>query len=100
MLLDYLLYSWKYPLTTRIESRKIAYQYIVKQSKKLNLKLNLTSGEALKDINISLNELIRLKEGLDDPSPELIRALKKLLLGIVSEAEIDKYLISAFQPKA
>ena len=86
-------------MSTRGESRKIAYQYIVKQSKKLNIKLSLTSDEVLKDINISLNELIRLKEGLDDPSPELIRVLKKLLLGIVSEAEIDKYLVSPFQPK-
>ena len=42
---------------------------------------------------------MRLKEGLDDPSPELVRALKKLLLGVVSEAEIDKYLVSPFQPK-
>ena len=86
-------------MSTRGESRKIAYQYIVKQSKKLNIKLSLTSDEVLKDINISLNELIRLKEGLDDPSPELIRVLKKLLLGIVSEAEIGKYLVSPFQPK-
>ena len=86
-------------MATRGKSRKIAYQYIVKQSKKLNLKLSLTSDDALKDVNISLNELIRLKEGLDDPSPELVRTLKKLLLGVVSEAEIDKYLVSPFQPK-
>ncbi len=86
-------------MTTRGENREIAYQFIVEQSKKLNIKLSLTSDEVLKNINISLNELIRLKEGLDDPSPELIRALKKLLLGIVSEAEIDKYLVSPFQPK-
>ncbi len=86
-------------MTTRSENRKIAYQYIVEQSKKPSLKLSLTSDEVLKDINISLNELIRLKEGLDDPSPELVRALKKLLLGVVSEAEIDKYLVSPFLPK-
>ena len=86
-------------MTTRGESRKIAYQYIVEQSKKPNLKLSLTSDEVVKDVNISLDELMRLKEGLDDPSPELVRALKKLLLGVVSEAEIDKYLVSPFQPK-
>ena len=86
-------------MTTRGESRKIAYQYIVKQSKKLNLKLSLTSDEILKDINISLNELIRLKEGLDDPSPELVQALKKLLLGVATVVEIDKYLVRPFQPK-
>jgi len=86
-------------LTTRGESRKIAYEYIVKQSKKLNLKLSLTSVEVLKDINISLNELIRLKEGLDDPSPELVQALKKLLLGVATVVEIDKYLVRPFQPK-
>jgi len=86
-------------LTTRGESRKIAYQYIVEQSKKPNLKLSVTSEEVIKDVKISLDELMRLKEGLDDPSPELVRALKKLLLGVVSEAEIDKYLVSPFQPK-
>lgn len=86
-------------MTTRGESRKIAYQYIVEQSKKPNLKLSLTSDEVLKDINISLNELIRLKEGLDDPSPELVQALKKLLLGVATVVEIDKYLVRPFQPK-
>jgi len=86
-------------LTIRGESRKIAYQYIVEQSKKPNLKLSVTSDELIKDINISLDELMRLKEGLDDPSPELVRALKKLLLGVVSEAEIDKYLVIPVQPK-
>ncbi len=86
-------------MTTRGESRKIAYQYIVKQSKKLNLELVLTSDEVLKDINISLNELIRLKEGLDDPSPELVQALKKLLLGVATVVEMDEYLVRPFQPK-
>ena len=86
-------------MTTRSESRKIAYQYIFEQSKKPSLKLSLTSDEVLKDINISLNELIRLKEGQDDPSPELVRAFKKLLPGVVSEVEIDKYLVSPFLPK-
>ena len=86
-------------MTTRSESRKIAYQFIIVQSKKPNLKLSVTSDEVIKDVNISLDELIRLKEGLDDPSPELVRALKKLLLGVVTEAEIDKYLVRSFQPK-
>jgi len=86
-------------LPTRVESRKIAYQYIVEQSKKPNLQLSVTSDEVIKDVNISLAELMRLKEGLDDPSLELVRALKKLLLGVVSEVEIDKYLVRPFQPK-
>lgn len=86
-------------MTTRGESRKIAYQYIVKQSKELNLKMSLTSDEVLKGINISLNELIRLEEGLDDPSPELVQALKKLLLGVATVVEIDRYLVRPFQSK-
>ena len=86
-------------MPTRVESRKIAYQYIVEQSKKPNLQLSVTSDEVIKDVNISLAELMRLKEGLDDPSLELVRALKKLLLGVVSEVEIDKYLVRPFQPK-
>ncbi len=87
-------------MTTRGESRKIAYQYIVKQNKKLNLKLSRTSDEVMNDVNnISLNELMRLKEGLADPSLELVQALKKLLLGVATGAEIDKYLVRPFQLK-
>ena len=84
-------------MSDRSDSRKIAYQYIVKQSDKLNLKLSRTSDEAIRDANISLNELMRLKEGLADPSPELVQALKKLLLGVATEAEIEKYLVIPFQ---
>ena len=84
-------------MSDRSDSRKIAYQYIVKQSDKLNLKLSRTSDEAIRDANISLNELMRLKEGLADPSPELVQALKKLLLGVATEAEIEKYLAIPFQ---
>ena len=78
----------------------MAYEYIIKQSKKLNLELSHTSDEVLKDINISLNELFRLKEGLDDPSLELVQALKKLLLGVATVVEMDEYLVRPFQPKA
>ena len=78
----------------RSENRKIAYRYIVEQSKKMNR----TSDEVLKDIdNISLDELTRLREGLIDPSSELVQALKKLSLVVTTEDEINKYLVEPFQ---
>ena len=40
-----------------------------------------------------------LKEGLADPSAELVQALKKLLLGVATGVEIAKYLVRSFQPK-
>jgi len=48
--------------------------------------------------NISLDELVGLKEGLSDPSQELVVALKKILRRVTSEAEIDKHLVKPFLP--
>ena len=84
------------PLATRSENRKRAYQYIKKQSEKLKL----ISDKAINDVNnISLDELIRLKNGLADPSLELVQALRKLFMGIANKEEIDGYLFRPFQHK-
>lgn len=51
----------------------------------------------LADVNyISLAELVELREGTAEPSKELVTALKKLLNGVASEAEIEDYLVSPF----
>ena len=83
-------------MSNRNESRKVAYQFIVKQSEKMSFILDKVAND-VNNISVSLDELIRLKEGLVDPSPELVRSLKKLLSGVVSGAEIDKYLVKPFQ---
>ena len=72
--------------------RKTAYEYVSKHMEKFH---------ALPDdpdhpLVISLKELILLKEGLADPSAELVTSLKRLLRGAVTEAEIDAYLVAPF----
>ena len=85
-------------MTTRSENRKRAYQYIMRQSEKLNLTLHSDSYKTTTDVNyISLDDIVRLKKGLADPPPELVLALRNLLKGVASEAEIDEYLVRPFQ---
>jgi hypothetical protein len=74
----------------------MAYQFIVKQSEKISL----TSDRVISDgdnISILLDELTKLKKGLVDPSLALVQALKKLLSGVVSEAEVGIYLVEPYQ---
>ena len=87
-------------MTSRRESRKRAYHYIITQATKLNLDLSRTSDKAAADANyISLNDLVGLKEGLTDPTQQLVVALKKLLKSVTSEVEIDEYLVKPFHTK-
>ncbi len=82
------------------ENRKKAYYYIITQINKLNLYLDRNADSRTTDYNyISLNDLVELKEGLADPSKELVFSLKTLLKGSVSEAEIDEYLVKPFCDK-
>jgi hypothetical protein len=78
------------------ENRKAAYRFIVRQREKISL----TQDKLINDSNsilISLDEMAKLKGGLVDPSPVLVQALKKLLSGVVSEVEINKYLVKPFR---
>lgn len=87
-------------MTSRRESRKRAYHYIITQATKLNLDLNRTSDKVAADANyISLNDLVGLKEGLTDPTQQLVVALKKVLKSVASELEIDEYLVKPFHTK-
>lgn len=83
----------------RRRSQTRAYHFIIEKAQKVNQNLNRKLGKRLESINyISLDDLLRLKERLTDPSPELVAALKKLLRHVVSEAEIDDYLVIPFLP--
>ena len=86
-------------MISRYENRTRAYRYIVEQAKKINWDLTPTSDRTVADnCNISLDELVGLKEGFSDPSQEVVVALKKILRRVTSEAEIDKYLVKPFLP--
>ena len=45
---------------------------------------------------IPLDDIVSLKEGLADPSTELVASLKQLLKGVSTEVEIDAYLVAPF----
>ena len=62
-------------------------------------KLHGFSYDADHPSTIPLNELMLLKEGLADPSDELVTSLKQLLRGFVPEAEIDAHLVAPFQQR-
>jgi hypothetical protein len=73
---------------SKSQLRKTAYEYI---KGKIN-KLHGFSCDADHPSTVSLNELMLLKEGLADPSGELVALLKQLLKGSVTEADIDTLL--------
>ena len=73
-------------MTNRRESRTRAYHYIIKQDKQVNQNLSREPEKTLSDADyISLNNLMRLKDGLAALSPELVVALKRLLGQVTSE---------------
>ena len=78
---------------SKSELRKTAYEYIKGQIGKIQG----FSYDVDHPSTIPLNELMLLKEGLTDPSAELVASLKQLLRGSVTEAEIDAYLVVPFQ---
>ena len=82
-------------LMSKSQLRKTAYEYIRGEISKLNW----FSYDADHPSIIPLNELMLLKEGLADPSAELVASLKQLLKGSVTEVEIDAYLVTPFQPR-
>ena len=78
---------------SKTQLRKKSYKYIEQVLGRLH---HNSSAEDLPSI-VPLEELMSLKEGLADPSVELVAALKQLLKGSVPEAEIDAHLVLPFQ---
>ncbi len=75
--------------------RKTAYEYIKgKISRHHGFSYDVDHPST-----ILLYELMLLKEGLADPSAELVVSLKRLLRGSVTEAEIDAHLVAPFQQR-
>jgi hypothetical protein len=78
---------------SKSQIRKIAYKYI----KEWISKSHEISGEAEQSPAIPLNDLILLKQGMADPSAELIASLKQSLRGSVTEAEINAHFLTPFR---
>jgi len=72
--------------------RREAYRYILEKLTSLPVR----AGNPNESPSITLSELMLLKEGLADPSAELVTLLKQLLRGYVTEAEIDAHLVAPF----
>jgi len=87
-------------LTSQREKRRKAYEYILNQTKKLNLELLHKSDKTIANISyIPLSDIEKVKEGIADPSEELVEVLKKLFRHIASEAEIEDHLVKPFSDK-
>ena len=80
---------------SKSQLRKTAYEYI---KGKIG-GLHELSHDADHPSTIPLNELMLLKEGIADPSAELVTSLKQLLRGSVTETEIDAHLVAPFQQR-
>ncbi len=59
--------------------------------------MQISSASTNEDYIIPLDELKLLKEGLSDPSPQLIVLFTKVLGSRVIEAEINAHLIEPFE---
>ena len=87
-------------LTSQREKRRKAYEYILNQTKKLNLEFSHKSDKTIANISyIPLSDIEKVKEGIADPSEELVEVLKKLFRHIASEAEIEDHLVKPFSAK-
>ena len=87
-------------MTSQREKRRKAYEYILNQTKKLNLELLYKSDKTIANISyIPLSDIEKVKEGIADPSEELVEVLKKLFHLIASEAEIEDHLVKPFSDK-
>jgi hypothetical protein len=78
---------------SKSQLRKTAYEYIKDQINRIHDPYDESGHLPI----VPLNELMLLKEGIADPSVELVASLKRLLKGLVPEAEIDVHLVTPFQ---
>ncbi len=77
------------------ELRQQAYQFILER---LNA-VPVDSANADWSFSVPLEDLRLLKEGVADPSPELVASLRWLLKDTIPAGEIDSHLVSPFMEK-
>ena len=80
------------------DNRKRAYSYMVGVVRNwVNWVPPIDSDEKLAEaLDVPVNDLTSLKEGLSNPSEKLVAAFKKLVCPLVSESEVDSYLVTPF----
>ena len=84
-------------MLSRRQKRQQAYSYILNQAKKINWNFERSFESSINDVGyISLTDIQELKEGLSNPSPELVATLKILFRRVASQDEIDNHLIKPF----
>ena len=85
-------------MISKEEKRKKAYEYIVEKLHQLERDREYATDKSINDSNyISLAEIEELKGGITDPTVQLVAGLKNLLRHVVSEHEVDEYLVKPFQ---
>ncbi len=77
------------------ELRKKAYQYILERLRAVPV----DSAKTDWSFSVPLEDLRLLKEGVANPSPELVASLRWLLKDAVPPSEIDSHLVSPFIEK-
>ena len=84
-------------MSQRKQARMDAYTYLLRKIREAgHLQYDMSYPESSDDY-LSLDEMVKLREGLADPSEELVSASKKLLKSVAGETEINRYLITPFK---
>lgn len=87
-------------MVNQSESRKIAYQYVVAKMKNTMWVTPIDSDKRVAEVlDIPIDDLNSLKEGLSDPSPKLIEEFKKFVGQTTPEDEVDAYLVTPFSTR-
>ncbi len=80
-------------MTARSDLRKEAYHYILQ----ILGDVSVNDNEESRIVCIPLEELRLIKEGIADPSPDLVTLLKSMLCNTLSESVIDSHLVTPFE---
>ncbi len=80
-------------MTARSDLRKEAYHYILQ----ILSDVSVNDKEESRVTCIPLEELRLIKEGIADPSPDLVTLLKSMLCDTVSESVLDSHLVAPFE---
>ncbi len=78
---------------TKSDTRRQAYDYIRQQLAELPV------DGAGPDLFVPLDDLRLLREGLADPTAELVASLRRLLGDRLGETEFEMFLVTPFEDK-
>ena len=80
----------------RKQDRINAYNYVQRKIREAGYFQYDMLYPTTNDYWLSLDDLVKLRNGLSDPSEALVLTLKKLLKHVASEAEINMFLVKPF----